>query len=169
MQALLLLAIVTFLGGAAVTGYKASLPYAGFEFSGDSYVGAVAPDGPAAAAGLQRGDRILTIDGLQPMSSGELYLHPGQGTLQLLVARDGQTLALEVTPKSPSLGTFLNRVGYSLMALGFWIIAVLVLAYKPRDSAAQFFVLLTLLGTVIIVTWSMADLGSLWANMLETV
>jgi signal transduction histidine kinase len=169
MQALLVLGLVTFVGGSVVFFYQASLPYVGFEFSGESVVGAVAPDGPAAAAGLQVGDRILTIDGLSPMSSGEIYLRPGEGTLQLEVAREGQTLFLAVNPAPPSLATVLDKAGYFLMALGFWIIAILVLVFKPRDSVAQFFVLLTLLGTAVVVIWRMADLGALWANLLMGV
>ncbi len=166
MQALLVLGLVTFVGGAVVFFYQASLPYTGFEFSGESVVGAVAPEGPAAAAGLQVGDRIMTIDGLSPMSSGEIYLRPGKSALQLAVARDGRTLFLELDLAPPSLRTVLDKAGYFFMALGFWTIAMLVLVFKPKDSVAQFFVLLTLLGTVVVVIWRMADLGALWANLL---
>jgi signal transduction histidine kinase len=169
MQVLLILGLVIFVGGSVVFWYQASLPHAGFEFSGESVVGAVAPEGPAAAAGLQVGDRILTINGLSPMSSGEIYLHPGEDILKLEVAREGQTLALELNLAPPSLANVLDKAGYFLMALGFWIIAMLVLIFKPRDSVAQFFVLLTLLGTAVVIIWRMADLGSLWANLVMGV
>lgn len=164
MQALLALAIVTFAGGAAVFYYVASVPYVGFEFSGKSVVGAVAPGGPAAAAGLQIADRILTIDGLAPMSSGEIYLRPGADRLRLEVARGQQTLALMLDPAAPPLESIVDKAGYFLMALGFWLAAALVLVFKPKDSLSQFFVLLTLLGTAAIVMWRMADLGPAWAN-----
>ena len=170
MQALLLLAIVTFLGGAAVFVYLASLPYVGFEFSGESVVGAVAPGGPAAAAGLQVGDRILTIDGLPPMSSGEIYLRPGAGTLQLEVAREGQTLGAGDDSEAAIAG----NVSWTRPVTFSWPWAsgsspCWSSSSSPGIPVAQFFVLLTLLGTAVIVIWSMADLGALWANLLMGV
>jgi signal transduction histidine kinase len=169
MQALAVLGLVIFLGGCTVSVRQAWLPYSGFEFSGESVIGAVAPNSPAAAAGLHVGDRILTIDGLSPMSSGEIYLRPRQDTMQLKVARGGQILLMDVSLVRLSLATILDRTGYFLMALGFWIIAMLVLVFKPRDPVAQLFVLLTLLGTAVIVIWYVADLGALWANLLMGV
>ncbi len=164
MQALLLLAIATLVGGWLAFRYYMSLPYVGIEFISGGAIGAVAPGSPADAAGLKIGDTILAIDGDLPMALSQAYLHPGQQALHLEILRDGQSLQLEITPVPPSIATILDRVGFFAMAMGFWAIAMLVLGCKPRDSVAQTFVLLTLMATATIVIWSMADLGVLWAN-----
>jgi signal transduction histidine kinase len=165
MRALLLLAIATLVGGWLAFRYHLSLPYVGFEAITGGSVGAVAPQSPAAAAGLQVGDIILSIDGDQSTTSPQVYLRPGQRALQFEILRDGQLLPIEITPVPPPLVAILDRVGYFAMALGFWAIAMLVLVSRPRDSVAQTFVLLTLLTTATTIIWAMADLGLLWANL----
>jgi regulator of sigma E protease len=62
----------------------------------------VAPDTPASHAGLRAGDTVLSIDG-QKISYWDQFVDLVRGsngrTLQLEVARNGQTLTLPVTPK----------------------------------------------------------------------
>jgi len=62
----------------------------------------VAPDTPASHAGLRAGDTVLSIDGQKIGYWGqfvELVRGSNGKTLQLEVARNGQTLTLPVTPK----------------------------------------------------------------------
>ena len=169
MQLLILLGIATFLVGVGVLAYLLSLPPTGFELGGGATVGAVASDGPAAKAGLRVGDQVLSINGLAPMSSGQVYLQPGQKALELEIRRGGAAMEIEIILAPRSLAGILDKTGYFFMALGFWIIATVVLAFKPRDSVARTFILLCLLATTVIVIWPMADLGALWANLLMTV
>jgi regulator of sigma E protease len=74
-------------------------------------VGEVLADGPAARAGLQRGDRVLAIDG-QPVAEAMAVLERVRAavvtgadgmekarTLRWSVERAGRTLELEVTPR----------------------------------------------------------------------
>lgn len=169
VQALVLLGVAILLGGLATFVYHVSLPYVGFEFGGGRTVGRVAASGPAAAAGLQVGDKVLTIDGRAPMLSGDIYLRPGQRTLHLVVRRGEQALSLNLVPAPPSAATILDSTGYFFMALGYWTIGMIVLAFKRRDQVGRLFVLLCLLGAAVIVVWPLADLGSLWANLSMTV
>ncbi|MDN3525195.1 sigma E protease regulator RseP [Halomonas sabkhae] len=58
---------------------------------------------PAAAAGLQNGDRVLTVDG-QAVDSWNVFVErvqarPGE-TLELEVERNGETRSLAVTPRA---------------------------------------------------------------------
>ncbi len=85
------------------------------EQPGPMTVQTVEPDTPAAAAGLQTGDKLLSIDGYQPHSVEPLlaYLQDHNGAPSVLkVDRNGQSLTLPIVPKKLNLGT--GQAGYHL-------------------------------------------------------
>jgi regulator of sigma E protease len=77
-----------------------------FSLSGIPYltteIGGTKPDSPAAAAGLQKGDRILTVNG-QPVDRWEklaaLIRDNGERPLAMSLQRNGQELQVVITPK----------------------------------------------------------------------
>lgn len=89
------------LAPAALWGFDVTKP-AGDQQEGVTVVG-VLPDSPAAAAGLQKGDRLLTLDGRWTDSTADVYaaaelIPPGRPVV-LVVRRDGKQLRLTVTPR----------------------------------------------------------------------
>jgi regulator of sigma E protease len=65
-------------------------------------VGEILPGGAAEAAGLRRGDRVLSVDG-RPIATwtelvGEVLAHPAR-PMALSVQRGGETIPLTATPK----------------------------------------------------------------------
>ncbi len=165
VQLLIVFAVVVFFIGVVASYFYLSLPDTGFSYGYGFSVGSVDPGGAADRAGLRIGDEVLSIQ-----YEGESFLHPGQETALLTVQRDGQmgdeqAIALEIALSPPSSRVTLNRAGYFLIVLGFWLIAVIVLAYKPRNSVAQVFVLGFLLSTLGLVVLLLADLGMPWTDM----
>ena len=65
-------------------------------------IGQVAPDSPAAAAGLKAGDRFQTVDGQQIERYEDLMrivaINPGT-PIEVVVDRGGRTVTTELTPK----------------------------------------------------------------------
>lgn len=77
-------------------------------------LGQVKPDGPAARAGLQAGDRILSIDGHAVKDwedlTAQITPHPG-GTISLSYARGGATHTVQVELESVQAdGRYVGRI-----------------------------------------------------------
>jgi regulator of sigma E protease len=87
-----------------------------FEPEIDAVLGQITTDSPAAKAGLQAGDRILTVDGTPVAGWRQLVeairARPGL-PLRLDLQRNGQNLALGVTPDSvkDAQGVSIGRIG----------------------------------------------------------
>ncbi|NLY54257.1 MAG: RIP metalloprotease RseP [Firmicutes bacterium] len=86
-------------------------------------VGTVATGWPAAEAGLQEGDRIISINGVDINNwqdvQKEIAAHPNQ-TLDLLVERGGRQSTLQVTPRvDPESGRVQIGIGPTIQRLSF--------------------------------------------------
>lgn len=104
-------------GPAAVYGLTvvllAGAIHRGGFVSGDSTLIDVMPEGPAAAAGLQDGDRIRSVGG-EPIARFEeirlaLAKHRGE-IIEVIVERDGRSLRYSITP-GPNGSAFAGRLG----------------------------------------------------------
>jgi regulator of sigma E protease len=79
-------------------------------------IGEVVPEQPAKAAGLQAGDRILSLDG-QPIPDWSAFVDAVQArpdeALTLSLDRDGTPVELELTPQAMERedGTVVGRIG----------------------------------------------------------
>jgi regulator of sigma E protease len=85
---------------------------------GDVTIMEVAPDSPAAAAGVQPGDVIREVSGRRIEGSGDLrrqyQLHLG-GEMTTIVERGGERLTLKVTPRwNPPPGEGSVGIAYTL-------------------------------------------------------
>ncbi len=77
-------------------------------------LGQVLPDGPAARAGLQQGDRVLSVDGHAVKDWNDLVAqvspHPG-GTISLTYERDGANHTVQVEVESVRVdGKYVGRI-----------------------------------------------------------
>ena len=103
----ILLALVLFTGLFMTSAGKAT-----------TTVESVSPGAPAAAAGLQPGDRIVAIDGatVEPGDISRLISGSDGRRLTLVVVREGQRVTLPATAARPTDGVY--RLGFVLAGEG---------------------------------------------------
>lgn len=116
------------------------------------------PDSPAARAGLQGGDRVLSADGteINDWSAWVEYVRkrPGQA-IDLRVARDGAERMLQLTPEPvQEEGETVGRIGAYVRAPEGGHPLRTVVRYGPLESVSQ----------ALAKTWSMTSLTlrTLW-------
>jgi regulator of sigma E protease len=87
-------------------------------------IGDVMPEMPAAAAGLQPGDRVLQVDGVEVRNfndmRGLVVESPGR-PLDFVIRRNGREIILSVTPESrfnPQLGIDIGVLGVTSPPVG---------------------------------------------------
>ena len=85
-------------------------------------IGMVVDDSPAASAGLQRSDRVISIDDVAIDSWQELYNYVSQrpdSRLKILIEREGRQQVVELTPQRVEHnGKQLGRIGVAPLDTG---------------------------------------------------
>lgn len=111
------------------------------------------PQSPALEAGLRRGDRILSVDGLPIEQANEIYTskNPGDSVL-LLVERDGKQFTTLLTLARAPLGITLRWLEPLLIAAVFWSTGLVVWLAQPFHETTRLFSLLTQFSTWLLMT-----------------
>ena len=138
-------------------------PFSGLSWiQGTGVVTAVFPGSPAEAAGLRRGDVILTVGGA-PMSSvrrsAAATLSAGIGDrLSVTAQRDDKVLSFSMGRILPQPLGQLHRLQGTLIALCFALLGFAVWARKPYDRTVVLFLLFTYSIAALLTAGSLAGL-----------
>jgi hypothetical protein len=135
------------------------IPYTGVDWQAhNGVITYVDPTGPAVGY-LKAHDQILTVDKVplsQPLNIGRWKVGD---TIQFLVLRNGshrvETVHLAAQPLSIALQ---NQIP-SLVALTFWSVSIIVIAFQPYGQQSLLFLLFCQSFSVATVAGSLHDVG----------
>jgi PDZ domain len=132
-----------------------STPYSGFELSSDYKVIRVAPASPAAAAGIQVGDRLIEVGGVptQKLYQVSQLSRPQIGEAQQLGVLRGKIrhdLSLRSMPLP--FGEKFILWSKNLMALAMMAAGWVVFWKRPNNKVTSLFLLFNLFGALAFMT-----------------
>jgi len=138
-------------------------PFSGLSWiQGTGVVTAVFPGSPADAAGVRRGDVILSVGGWPTSSvrrSAAATLSAGIGeSLTVTAERDGTVLSFSMERVLPPPLGQLHRLELPLIALCFALLGFAVWARKPYDRTVVLFLLFTYSIAALLAVGSLAGL-----------
>jgi len=154
------IALLTLIVGSLPTAW--SRPYVGLDWSwARGEVTEVDKAGPAEAAGLRQGDRIIAV-GENPGVAGLAGITAGR-PVSLAIRRAGRLQEITLVPASPTAWQRLGRLEPLLIALCYALLGFLVWARWPYRTQTVLFLLVCLLGAAVLTFGILATVALLWA------
>lgn len=159
-----LLAISTLLVLVWVMALVVRQPYSGLTWSYTTgVVQTVDPRGPAAAL-FQPGDRIVAVDGAPVYAARELPGKQAEQWVTFTVIEDsGVESARRLQLAAPASQVLFSRLSPILVALSFWLLGTLVLAFGRSSSLITLFFLFCQAFAALLGLGTISAFGPLWS------
>jgi two-component system sensor histidine kinase ComP len=150
--------------------YLYRIPSDGMDWSPvTGLVKAVHTPGPAAGR-IEAGDFILTIDGIPVSQSPIIYSRKGPGeSISLRIERGERNLDYELTLSKPTYSELVNLFAPLAVALSFWLIGIIVIAFAPNAISTNLFFGLCMFGSGILASGSVSARGPEWTSRLFNI
>lgn len=123
------------------------------------------PEGPAARAGVQNGDRIVAINGVPLAQRPWLYSQrPGERVVYT-IERAGARLSIGVVLAEPSAYVRFVRLEPLLIGMVGWIVGTLVWTLRPFDPVVRLFFAISQLAAVMLAAGRLVATARIgWAS-----
>jgi signal transduction histidine kinase len=165
---LLAVAVLALLGFVGVKDWRR--PDEGFSWTLDNRVIELDRTGPAASAGLQMGDTILEMDGVQMdvASYGYGAKAPGD-VVTLTVLRDERSLTIPVVLRRPPHRVLLRRLEPLLIAASFWLVSTVSALLGRGTKRSTMFLLCSQVGASALAAGVLSSHNASWGIRLFNV
>jgi signal transduction histidine kinase len=126
-------------------------PYLGLEILANGNVHEVAGNGPAAEAGIERGDRITAVDGgpvhrRMSITGGK----PAGEVVELTVSRGSESLVIPVITRPEPRRQLVFNLERFAVGLVFWLVGLGLWLSRPQEPATRIFLALSVAGSCLL-------------------
>jgi PAS domain S-box-containing protein len=134
----------------------------------DGYIGALQRGGPADGK-LKPGDKIFAIEDV--IWNGLMVYYPNLGKqsgspVTFTVERNNSLIPVTISLAQPSLDLIVNRLVTVVVALCFWIVGLVVGAFKPIGKSGGISFFWFQASALTLTTGAISITGLTWASML---
>ena len=143
----------------------ARYPYDGIvSVYSNGYIKEIDPSGPTSGI-ILIGDTIVTVAGVPIERAIPFYsnLLPGEA-VQFNLLRGNETITVFITPIKADSKEIFNRLLPIIVAIIFWLISVIVLAFRPLDAAAGIFSLFCVVSAILLSAGAVSYQGPHWTT-----
>jgi two-component system phosphate regulon sensor histidine kinase PhoR len=119
---------------------------------------------------LQEDDIVISVDGKPLLEAVPYYADKETGEeVELLLLREGKNTVLTIKLYEPPIDTIRIYIMPVIVALIFWGVGVVVLAFKPADHTLRLFFLFNHAIAMLLATGSISWIGPPWASGLFNI
>lgn len=141
-----------------------SIPYSGLTWKSqgsEAIIAAIEVRGPAARAGLEVGDRLVTLESsTAPVRDLSLSQYVPGDRLQLEVARGDRTLTVELALEEWPPAEWLALLLPLVVALIFWLVGGGIWLLRPHERTSLLFVGASQLAALLLATGHLNSIGN---------
>lgn len=125
----------------------------------------VDPQGPAFSY-FEPGDLVRSIDGIVPYQARGLPGKQSGDTVTFTFEKGEEHLRVRLLLVQPPIEVLFNRLSTLVIALSFWLLGVLVVAFNQQDRSATMFFFFSHTFSVVLSLGAVSAIAPLWIGWL---
>ncbi|MRS02506.1 hypothetical protein EG832_04660 [bacterium] len=139
-------------------------PYTGLIWSYQT--GVVLDVDPQSHTSFKPGDIIRSFDGIAPYQARGLPGKQFGDVVAITFTREGHDWQISLILDQPPIWILLSRLSTIFVALSYWLLGILIVAFGPQDRSVTMFFIFTNTFSIMLSLGSVSAIAPLWAGWI---